>query len=404
MLNWSHFKPEFAGRPEEDAEAHLLCTNDWNITHNFTNDVKVQRFCLILVGEAGLWYESLTPIANNWPALQESFRRQCSKIGNTREPLFHVWRPFHYDEYSEAVDAYVNSIRQVAAMLHYGELQILEVCKNTILNRLYWILFPIDNLRVAVETAKRVLTKEKIDRQMSGQSSTTLFMKASWENNYSSMKGCKKGVTFDVMETIERNSDIVDRLTSLVSKMNIKVDKWETQYKPQVYQIGIEAKAEIGKTIISLGTDPSVEIEINLLETEEIIIETIIDPIIEADQEKTIGMMIGETTIDVMPGKTITDQMIGKTIIDRTIEGTITEIDQIMGGTINRDIEIEVKVRRMQEIIIERIQEKDLREIEVEKEVEIEVDIDKCNQEWEHYQMKERIGQDQNLDLDPIQE
>ena len=23
-LNWSHFKPEFSGKPEEDAEAHLL--------------------------------------------------------------------------------------------------------------------------------------------------------------------------------------------------------------------------------------------------------------------------------------------------------------------------------------------------------------------------------------------
>ena len=53
-------------------------------------------------------------------------------------------------------------------MLGYGEPQILEVFKNTIPNRLYWILFPIDNLRVAVETAKRMLTKEKIDRQMSG--------------------------------------------------------------------------------------------------------------------------------------------------------------------------------------------------------------------------------------------
>ena len=27
QLNWSHFKPEFAGKPE-DAEAHLLITND----------------------------------------------------------------------------------------------------------------------------------------------------------------------------------------------------------------------------------------------------------------------------------------------------------------------------------------------------------------------------------------
>ena len=68
VLNWSHLKPEFAGRPNEDVEAYLLCTNDWMLTHNFPNDVKVHRFCLMLVGEAGLWYESLTPIANNWPA------------------------------------------------------------------------------------------------------------------------------------------------------------------------------------------------------------------------------------------------------------------------------------------------------------------------------------------------
>ena len=35
MVNWSHFKPEFKCKPEEDAEAHLLCTNDWMQTHNF---------------------------------------------------------------------------------------------------------------------------------------------------------------------------------------------------------------------------------------------------------------------------------------------------------------------------------------------------------------------------------
>ena len=153
----------------------------------FPNDVKVQRFCLTLVGEARLWYESLIPIANNWPALQENLKSQYSKIGNTREKLFHVWRSFHYNENTKTVDTYVNRIRQVTAMLGYGELQILEVFKNTIPNRLFWILFPIDNLKVAFETAKRVLTKEKIDRQMAGQSSATPFMKASSEHNYSSM-------------------------------------------------------------------------------------------------------------------------------------------------------------------------------------------------------------------------
>ena len=29
-LNWSFFKPESSGKHEEDAEAHLFCTNDWD--------------------------------------------------------------------------------------------------------------------------------------------------------------------------------------------------------------------------------------------------------------------------------------------------------------------------------------------------------------------------------------
>ena len=58
MINWSNSKPEFAGKPEENAEAHLLCTNDWMWMHHFENDVKVQRFCLTLLGEARLWYEN----------------------------------------------------------------------------------------------------------------------------------------------------------------------------------------------------------------------------------------------------------------------------------------------------------------------------------------------------------
>ena len=96
-------------------------------------------------------------------------------------------------------DAYVNRIQQVAALLGYGEPQILEVFKNTVPNKLYWILYPINNLRVAVETAKRVLTKEKIDRQRMSQSSTNPFMKASQE----SKRSYENGVTFNTLETIE---------------------------------------------------------------------------------------------------------------------------------------------------------------------------------------------------------
>ena len=61
-LNWSYFKPQFSGKPDEDAEAHLLCTNDWMNAYHFIDGVKVQRFCLTLLGEARLWYQSLKPI------------------------------------------------------------------------------------------------------------------------------------------------------------------------------------------------------------------------------------------------------------------------------------------------------------------------------------------------------
>ena len=53
QLNWSHFRLEFSGKPE-DAEAHLLRTNDWMDSHRFQEDDKVQRFCLMLTGEARL--------------------------------------------------------------------------------------------------------------------------------------------------------------------------------------------------------------------------------------------------------------------------------------------------------------------------------------------------------------
>ena len=77
-----------------------------------------------------------------------------------------------------------------------------------------------------------MLTKEKIDRQRMDQSFTSPFMKASDE----SKRSYKKGVMFDALGTIERNSDSIDKFTSLENKMNIKMDKKESQYKPRIYQ------------------------------------------------------------------------------------------------------------------------------------------------------------------------
>ena len=142
-LNWSYFKSEFSGKPEEDAETYVLRTNDWMETHNFPEVAKMQRFCLTLTGEAKLWYESLRPIVVDWTGLQECFRQQYSKFGNTQDQLFHVWRSFHYDENVKTIAMYVNRIKQVTVLLNYGEPQILELFKSTLPSRLriYWVYF-----------------------------------------------------------------------------------------------------------------------------------------------------------------------------------------------------------------------------------------------------------------------
>ena len=60
-----------------------------------------------------------------------------------REQLFHAWRTFHFDENSENIDSYITHIRQVATLLGYGEPTVLEVFKNVLPSRLYWVLFPM---------------------------------------------------------------------------------------------------------------------------------------------------------------------------------------------------------------------------------------------------------------------
>ena len=73
-----------------------------------------------------------------------------------------MWKLFHFDENTDTLDSYTTHITQ-ATFLGYGKPQVLEVFKNTLPARLYLVLFPIEDLRQTVETAKRILTKETID-------------------------------------------------------------------------------------------------------------------------------------------------------------------------------------------------------------------------------------------------
>ena len=148
-----------------------------------------------------------------------------SKIGKTREQLFHAWRSFHFDENAETIDAYVHCIGQVANHLGYQDPQILEVFKNTLLSKLYWVLFPIEDLTPAVDTAKRILTKEKIGKQLAGQSSSIPFM---------SMRDSQgKKVSFNMQDNLEQK---IDKLTVLMGKLVTEDDRCSKPFRPQIYQ------------------------------------------------------------------------------------------------------------------------------------------------------------------------
>ena len=126
---------------------------------------------------------------------------------------------------------YIKS-KQVAALLNYGEPQILELFKNTLPSKLYYMVYHIYNLREAVETAKCMLTKEQIDKQKSGQPSVNPFMKVNQQNPSS------KGVSFSTMEIIQKQDHSIDKLTSLMNELSSKLDTKENtaQYKPRTHQ------------------------------------------------------------------------------------------------------------------------------------------------------------------------
>ena len=102
---------------------------------------------------------------------------------------------------------------------------MLEVFKNTVHSRLYWVLFPIEDLRQAVEMAKRILMKEKI-RQLAGQSSSMSFMNI--KDGYISKK-----VIFGICDNLHEK---IDRITSMMSKLTTWGSKQNKQFKPKIYQ------------------------------------------------------------------------------------------------------------------------------------------------------------------------
>ena len=92
------------------------------------------------------------------------------------------------------------------------------------------MLYHIDDLRVVVETAKGLLIKEQMDKK-AGHSITSPYMQAS--QNKDKME---KKVSFSTVEAMDRTTDSIESLASLMDRMDTKLDRREHQYRLRVYQ------------------------------------------------------------------------------------------------------------------------------------------------------------------------
>ena len=210
------------------------------------------------------------------------FRQQYSKIGNTREQLFHAWRSFHFDENTETVDAFVICIRQVATLLGYGESQILEVFKKHTTYKIVLGIISHRKPKRSSRNSKKNINKGK-DRQLARQSSSTPFM--SVKDNYN------KKVTFNTWDRLE---DKIDKLTVMMGKWATGDDGSIGNSNLRCIRAGEEDKVEIFMTHIIM-TEEIAKIDIDkIVVTEEMSIDRI-------KVEKGMNKIIGDEILEAMP-------------------------------------------------------------------------------------------------------
>ena len=143
-----------------------------------------------------------------------------------------------------------------------------------------------------VEKAKRILTKEKLDRQLTGQSLSTPFM--------SIRDGHHRKVSFDTKEALD---DKIDKLAIMIGKLATRDNGTNRQLHQK--SIRVEAEVRTGTTIretIRIGTalitDQIADIEDNTDKTE-----------VGLDMNKILGEVILEETLGIM--------------VDKIVEGSI---------------------------------------------------------------------------------
>ena len=217
----------------------------------------------------------------------------------------------------------------MAALLDYGDPQILELFKNSLPSRLYYMLYHIDNLKEAVEMAKRILTKEQMDKK-AGQSSISPIMQVNQSSSKNKDKMEKK-VSFSAVEAMERTTDSIERLAFLMDRMDTKLDRREDQYRPSIYQGRSRGHGYRQNNYDSRNRSYSQDWYQIAIEEGEITVTEVAIEIIVPITEITVGPEIG----------TVTEMAIGITI-DQTTEGTIVIKDMVIEVKIVVDLGTEI--------------------------------------------------------------
>ena len=173
-------------------------------------------------------------------------------------------------------------------------------------------------MRDVVDAVKRVLTKEKIDRQLSGQSGATApFMKVG------DVHHSNKTVSFIMHDLIREQ---LESLTSMVYNMSVHKEDNSRPFRHQIHQ-----KKRRGQNRQNLGARDR-------------------NRSYSRDKDKTLDLTIGDNhktdiyNVDVTIGEEARDV---KMIIEVTLE---TEGDKTLVGTsVMTDITVEIRIGTEQE-------------------------------------------------------
>ena len=191
----------------------------------------------------------------------------------------------------------------------------------------------MENLRQVVETVKRILTKEMMDRQLAIQSSSTPFMTV--RDSYN------KWVTFNTQGRLE---DKIDKLTAMIGKLGARDSEINRHSNPRSIKVSEEHKVETFMTYtamtggtIEINIDQIVGIrEFNLTSNAEVdqgMKKIIQEEILEAIQGhiRILEDRIAEENIEILGMKVTVEREVGvdlekghfQEIIAGIIEGTI---------------------------------------------------------------------------------